>query len=415
MFNIVRNIWPLFFGLFLIALAVGVQGSLLGIRASIEEFDITATGFIMSGYFIGFLFGSTQGAKMIKSVGHVRTFGALSALASVSILIHAVFIVPWIWFVMRVITGIAMSGIYVVAESWLNHAANDTNRGKILSLYMIIIFTGLSCGQFLLNLADPKSFELFGLISILVSFAAIPILITVTPMPKVEKTDSVSISKLFQWTSFGVIGVFLVNICDAMIFGMAAVYGANIGLSVLEISYFVASFIIGGLLLQWPIGHLSDKIDRRLVITLVATAASLSAYFCTLQSKNNFYQLLLFTGLLGGFLLPLYALFIALVNDFMREDKIVAASSTVVLIGGLGAATGPLITSLIMKYFGAQGFFWGIGFICVIMAVYGAIRVLFYNYVPEEDRHEFSIYACNAVVPVVLAETDDQSVIRSSN
>jgi len=269
---------------------------------------------------------------------------------------------------------------------------------------MIVIFTGLTLGQFLLNLADPKNFELCGMISILVSFAAIPILITVTPMPKVEHTDSISIGKLFEWTSFGVIGVFLVNVCDAMIFGMAAVYATNVGFSVLEVSYFVASFIFGGLIFQWPIGHMSDKIDRRLVITIIAYAATISAYVCTLQSKDDFYQLLIFAALLGGFLLPLYALFIALVNDFMREDKIIAASSTVVLIGGLGAAIGPIITSLIMKYVGTEGFFWGIGFISLIIAVYGTIRVIFHNYVPEEDKHEFSIYACNAVAPVVLAE-----------
>ena len=405
MYNILRNIWPLFFGLFLIALSVGLQGSLIGIRAS-AEFDLTATGLVMTGYFIGFLIGSTQGANFIQKVGHVRTFGALTALASISIIIHAVFVVPWIWFVMRVITGIAMSGIYVVAESWLNHAATDRNRGQILSIYMMVIFMGLFFGQFLLNLADPNTFELFGLISILVSFAAIPILITVTPMPKVEITESVSIKKLFHWTSFGLIGVFLVNVCDAMIFGMAAVYGTDIGLSIVEISYFVASFILGGLILQWPIGHLSDKLDRRLVISVVAGAGTVFAYLCTLQSTDNFLQLLIFTSLLGGTILPLYALFIALINDYMRADKIVAASSTIVLVGGIGAASGPIVTALMMKHFGSEAFYWGVAVICAIISVYGAIRLLFFKYVREQDRHEFSIYACNAVGAVVLVEDD---------
>ncbi|MCP4271763.1 MAG: MFS transporter [Gammaproteobacteria bacterium] len=409
MYKTVRTIWPLFFGLLLLALAIGVQNSLLGLRASIEGFDITVTGFVMSGYFIGFLFGSTQGAKIIKRVGHVRAFGALTALASVSVIVHAVFVLPSVWFVMRVITGLAMSGIYVVAESWLNHAANDKNRGQILSIYMIIMMLGSFAGQFLLNLADPESFELFGLISILVSFAAIPILITVTPTPKIEQTSPVSIRKLFQWTSFGVIGIFIVNICDAMLFGMAAVYAATIGLSVLEISYFVAAFIFGGLVLQWPIGFLSDRIDRTIVITIVSAAATISAYFCTLQSKNDMPLLLLFTALLGGFLLPLYALFIAFANDYMRPEKIVAASSTIILVGGMGATTGPLISALMMDTIGAQGFFWGIGMLCAIVCCLGAYSVLFHKYIPEEDRHEFSIYAGYAVAPVAHAElgTDD--------
>ncbi|MCP3674008.1 MAG: MFS transporter [Gammaproteobacteria bacterium] len=408
MLKVVRTIWPLFFGLFLLALAIGVQNSLLGLRASIEKFDITVTGFIMSGYFIGFLFGSTQGAKFIKKVGHVRTFGALTALASISILVHAVFVLPSVWFVMRVFTGLAMSGIYVVAESWLNHAANEKNRGQILSIYMIIMMLGFFAGQFLLNLAAPESFELFGLISILVSFAAIPILITVTPSPEIEQTPSVSIRKLFQWTSFGLIGIFIINICDAMLFGMAAVYAATIGLSILELSYFIAAFIFGGLLLQWPIGYLSDRIDRNIVITLVSGAAAISAYFCTLQSKDDFLSLLIFSTLLGGFLLPLYALFIALANDYMRPEKIVAASSTIVLVGGMGAATGPLISAVMMDYIGPQGFYWGIGALCFVVFAIGLYRVFFHSYIPEEDRHEFSIYAGYAVAPVVHSELDSQ-------
>ncbi len=406
MFKVVRTIWPLFFGLFLLALAVGVQNSLLGLRASIEGFEVTVTGLVMSGYFIGFLFGSTQGEKIIKRVGHIRAFGALTALASICILIHAVFVFPTVWFVMRVLTGIAMSGIYVVAESWLNHAANDKNRAQILSIYMIIMMLGFFCGQFLLNLADPESFELFGLISILVSFAAIPILITATPSPEVEQTPSVSIRKLFQWTSFGLIGIFIVNICDAMLFGMAAVYAATIGLSILEVSYFVAAFIFGGLVLQWPIGYLSDRTDRNIVITFVSFAAVVSAFFCGFQSNDDLVLLLLFSSLLGGFLLPLYALFIALANDYMRPEKIVAASSTIVLVGGMGASVGPLLSAIMMDLIGPQGFFWGIGSLCAFISVYGVYHVMFHKYIPEEDRHEFSIYAGYAVAPVVRAELE---------
>lgn len=410
----IRTIWPLFFGLSLIALAIGVQSSLLGVRASLEEFDTTATGLVMSGYFLGFLFGSTQGPRMIKRVGHVRTFGALTALASITILVHALFIDPWVWFLMRVFTGLAISGVYVVAESWLNQAADDKNRGQILSIYMITMLLGMFGGQFLLNLADPKSFELFGLISVLVSFAAIPILITATPTPVIEQSEAVSIRKLLEWAPFGLFGSFFINMCYGMVFGMAAVYASKIGLSIQEVSYFMASILFGGLILQWPIGRLSDKLDRRLVITLAAAAAAFFAFVCTQQSKNNFQQLLIVAALFGGFLLPLYALFIALVNDYMRPEKIVAASGTVLLVAGLGATIGPMTVALVMDITGAQGFFWCLTAICSLIAIYGAYRLIFHPYVAERDRHEFSIFAASTVGTVLHAEVETCNVTKLS-
>lgn len=405
----IKTIWPLFLGLLLIALAIGIQTSLLGIRAESEGFSTFVTGLVMSGYYVGFMFGSLRGPNIIKRVGHVRTFGALTALASVTILIHMLFVEPWVWFVMRVFTGVAMSGIFVVAESWLNSAADDKNRGQILSFYMITMFLGLFGGQFLLNLADPNSFELFSLVSVLVSIAAIPILLTATPTPVIDQSEPISLRKLLSWAPYGVIGCFLVNMCHAMVFGMAAVYASSIGMNIREVSYFMGAIIFGGLILQWPIGRISDKLDRRLVLAVTSAIAAFFAVMCSTTDKAHFPLLLLYSALFGGFFLPLYALCVALVNDFMRPENIVAASGTVLLIAGSGAAIGPLAVASVMDLTGPQGFFLCLAAACITMAIYGVYRLIFYSYVQDRERHEFHIYAPVTVVTLLHAELDPAS------
>ena len=195
--KIIISIWPLFAGLSLIGLAVGVQGSLLGVRAELEGFDDYLIGLLMSCYFAGFLAGSLLTPKMIQRVGHIRIFAALSAVASVTILIHAVYVEPWAWALMRLLTGFAFSTIYVVSESWLNQSSNNANRGQILSIYTTLLLAGICAGQFMLNLANPMDFTLFILISVMVSVAAVPIVLSVIITPAIEETDRVSIRHLW--------------------------------------------------------------------------------------------------------------------------------------------------------------------------------------------------------------------------
>ena len=203
------RLWPLLIGLALIGLAVGVQGSLLGIRAEIEGFEDYLIGLLMSCYFAGFLAGSLLTPKMIHRVGHIRIFAALSAVASVTILIHSIYVNPWGWAFMRLLTGFAFSTIYVVAESWLNQASSNETRGQILAIYTAILLSGICAGQFMLNIADPAGHTLFILISVMVSVAAVPILLSVIAAPPLEETERVSIGHLWRRTPMGVTGIVL--------------------------------------------------------------------------------------------------------------------------------------------------------------------------------------------------------------
>ncbi len=400
------KIWPLFFGLLLIGLAVGVQNSLLGIRASLEGFSNTTTGLLMSCYFAGFLLGALWAPKVIRQVGHIRTFGALTALASSTILVHAMYIEPWIWGVMRLLTGFAMSAIYVVAESWLNQAASNENRGQVLAIYMVTIMTGLCGGQFMLNLADPAAFTLFAVIAVMVSLAAMPILMTVLSTPVVEETDNISVGLLWKRAPIAIMGLVLSQWCASMIFGMGAVYGTQLGMSVAEVANFMAAMLGGAMVLQWPLGRLSDFVDRRWVLAFACIAsvgsACLAAHFATAS-----WQLYSSAFVFGGFCLSQYSLTVSIMNDNLRPREIVPASGTIVMIAGLTSITGPLSGAAWMDYFGVHSFFYLLALSMGLLAVISIWRALTIPAVSEAFKIQSTLHVPVATVGTVLHVEDD--------
>ncbi|WP_324734079.1 MFS transporter [Pseudomonas paeninsulae] len=398
----VRSVWPLFFGLGVIGLCIGAQGSLLGIRAELEGFDTLATGLLMSAYYLGFLLGSLRAPAIIQRVGHVRAFGALTALASMTILVHSVIVDPWTWGVMRLLTGFAVSAIYVVAESWLNQAADNRTRGQLLSLYMITMLAGLSGGQFLLNVSDPRSFELFTLISILISLAAIPILVTATPMPAFAAARPVGIVTLYRVAPTGLVGSFLINACYAMALGMGAVYASRMGMRVSEISLFIAVLLIGGMLMQWPLGKLSDRMDRRTVIAGAAFAALIFAVASALVGVSGGVGYLLLALLFGGSCFPLLALYLALTNDQLEADQAVGASSALLLVGGVGASIGPFMVSLAMDSWGPSSFFWSLAAMAGLMTAHAVYKRLTDPFTTSTEQSSFQMQAPFPVGSVLM-------------
>ena len=195
MFTVLRNTWALFFGFGIISLAHGLQGSLIGVRSIIEGFSFISAGLVVAGYYVGYLSGSVIIPVFLKRVGHIRVFAALASLASIAILLHSIFLDPYSWFLIRIFTGISLSGIFIIMESWLNDKSTNQTRGKLLSVYMIITFVFVGLGQLLLNISDPAKVDLFILVSILLSFALLPILLSNTEQPNTSDTKSFSLSE----------------------------------------------------------------------------------------------------------------------------------------------------------------------------------------------------------------------------
>ena len=357
MFQVVVSTWALLLGMGMLMLGNGLQGSLLGLRAVSEGFGTTVTGLVMTGYYLGFLAGSTLTPRIVMNVGHVRVFSALASLASVAILIHVAAVEPLTWAAMRFVTGFAYAGVYIVAESWLNDRATNESRGQLLSVYMVVMFSGLALGQLLLNVADPSGFFLFLLTSVMISLAMVPIALTAGPAPAFATTEKLSIRQLYRLSPLGVSGAAATGMAHGTLFALGAVYGDRIGLSVAEISLLMGITVAGGIVAQWPIGRLSDRFDRRRVITAVALLAAIFALLAALLGGTSLAALLTFTFLLGCMTLPMYSLCIAHTNDYLEPAQMIEGGATLVMVGGIGACIGPPVAATLMGAVGPIVFF----------------------------------------------------------
>ncbi|NVK32700.1 MAG: MFS transporter [Gammaproteobacteria bacterium] len=366
MISALKGTWALMLGVLLLQLGNGLQGTLLGVRGSLESIEPATMGYIMSGYFVGFLGGSKITPELIRRVGHVRVFAALGSLVSAVFILYALWVNAYYWFVLRVLVGLCFSGLYVVAESWLNDSADNETRGTLLSVYLIAQMIGIISGQMLLNIADPAGHVLFIVISVAVSVSFFPILLSVSPAPFFHAAKPLTIRELFHASPLGVVGTLLIGAIFSALFGMSAVYASEVGYSVAQVSYFIAAIYVGGLVLQYPIGWLSDRMDRRRLIILCSLIGALTA-LVPIMMPVNLLGLLMIAFFVGGMANPLYSLLIAHTNDFLEREQMAAASGSLLFVNGVGAMGGPIIVGYIMNQAGAQGFF------MFILGIFGAI------------------------------------------
>ncbi|WP_108860379.1 MFS transporter [Ruegeria sp. Alg231-54] len=406
MIQVLSSAWALLLGMGLLMVGNGLQGTILGVRGEIEGFSTLQMSFVMSAYFVGFLGGSRLAPEMIRRVGHVRVFAALASFISAVMIMYPLMTDPVIWILGRVVIGFCFSGVYVTAESWLNNAASNENRGQALSLYMIFQMTGIISAQGLVLLGDPAGFDTFVIASILVSVSFAPILLSISPTPAFDTTKPMTLRELFGYSPLGCVGMFLLGGVFSAQFGMASVYGARAGLTLVEISTFIAAFYIGALVLQYPLGWMSDRMDRRFLIMLVAGVGSCAA-FVGLVFGVTFPILLGAAFVIGGMSNPLYSLLIAHANDFLEHEDMAAASGGLLFINGMGAIAGPLITGWLMgdAVFGPPGFFLFIAILLVVMAGYSLYRMTQRAAIPVDETGTMSpLYPTASPVVMELAQ-----------
>ncbi len=406
MLQVLSSAWALLLGMGLLMVGNGMQGTLLGVRGEIEGFSTVQMSFVMSAYFLGFLGGSRLAPEMIRRVGHVRVFAALASFISAVMIMYPMLTDPIAWIVGRVIIGFCFSGVYVTAESWLNNAASNENRGQALSLYMIVQMTGVVSAQALLLVGDPAGYESFVIASILVSVSFAPILLSISPTPAFDTTKPMTLRKLMETSPLGCVGMFLLGGIFSAQFGMSAVYGAEVGLSLVEISTFVAAFYVGAVVLQYPIGWISDRMDRRILILTVSAIGGVGALIGMVLGVT-FTVLLISAFIIGGMTSPLYSLLIAYTNDYLEYDDMSAASGGLVFINGLGAIAGPIITGWLMGagVIGVQGFFLFIAALMFAMAVYALYRMTQRAYVPVDETGSIApVYPTSTPVALEVAQ-----------
>jgi len=382
--KVLKNSWALFLGMGFLMMAYGFQGSLLGVRAVREEFSLTSTGFMMSGYFVGYFIGAATIPKFISRVGHIRVFAAFASLASLVILVHSVLISPFIWFILRVLTGVSMVCIYTVAESWLNDRSSNKNRGSVLSIYMVILYGAMGVGMFLLNFSKPENFQPFILVSVITSAALIPILLTKKKPPNFKKIKAMTLKDLYEASPFGMVSSLFYGTIQSALFTMLAVYATSMNFTILEISIVTFLLAISGAVAQFPIGKISDIYDRRKVIVFSTFGA---AIFCILSifvsrqmylpdglatSKTWFY---IFFILFSFCSLPMFSLILAHTNDYISKDKFVAAGAGLQFTFGLGAMSGPFLCAIFMDLVGSNGFFIFLFIFHSIIGIFGIYRM----------------------------------------
>jgi len=395
MVKLIKNSWALFLGYAVLIIAHGLQGNLLGLRAVLENFNIIATGALMSGYFIGYFVGANVVPNLVGKVGHIRVFAAFASTASLSILLHSVIIDPYVWILGRFITGFSIISIFVVVESWLNDRATNRTRGQVLSIYMIITFVGIGLGTLLLNFNSPTNYEPFILVSLLLSIALVPILLTRRKPPTFKKISRIKIKELYKISPLGTFSMFCVGFIHPAIFTMGAVYGALMNFSILEISLYLFLITLSGAIFQWPIGYLSDRFDRRIILIITSFFGSILTILCffsvtvspdfinlstdwknILQHiSNHRFLFYIFISLYAGMSLPLFSLNLAYVNDFLPKEKFVSAGAGMQIIFGLSAMIAPFVCSFFMKNFGPNGIFIFLFIFQTLIVVFGIYRM----------------------------------------
>ncbi len=396
MINMLASVWALLLGVVLIMLGNGMHFTLMGLRGGIEGFSATELAIVTSAYFLGFLSGARLTPALIQRVGHVRVFAALGSFISAALIAFTLVAEPWAWTVLRIIVGFCMSGVYVVAESWLNNATTNENRGKMLSAYMLAQTLGIIGAQGLLTLGDAANAALFIGASILVSISFAPILLSIQPAPAVQVAKPGGLKDLFDASPLGTVGIFLLGSIYASQSGMGAVFGSEIGMSPNQIALFVAMLFGGAILMQFPIGWLSDRIDRRKII---CGTAFLGAVACGLgYMANNPPALLpvdplvpiMAAGFLaGGMTTPLYALLLAYTNDNVPTEDMPAISGGLVFTFGLGAILGPIGAGFAMQTIGPFAFWIVLGCTFLAITIFALYRMSQSEVVPMSETEAY--------------------------
>ena len=366
--------WPLLLGMGILMLGSGLQSSLLGVRATIEGFPPTVTGLIMSCYYVGYLFGTVATPRMVRRVGHIRAFAALAAVASGVALVHGAFVEPVTWAVMRLLSGLCFAGIYVVAESWLNDRASRETRGRLFAIYMAVLYVGLGAAQFLLVPWSPATPLPFMMVSLLISASMVPIVLSAQQAPEVALPRRVRLRDLYRDAPLGVAGVTVAGLISSIIFSMGTVYARLSGLSITQVAAFMSVSILAAVMTQYPIGRLSDRMDRRTLIAIVCTIATGVAATIVAFPRIPHPLLLVLAALFSGAALTLYSQSISHVNDKLDPSEMVAASSKLLRINGTAAAFGPLVMGGLFSAFGPRAYFATLGTLTASLMLYDVWR-----------------------------------------
>ncbi len=413
MFLTIQSVGSLLLAAAMLMLGNGLMSSLVGVRLDAADTPAWLTGSVGAAYFGGTMLGSLNAYRTITSVGHIRSFTAFASLYSAAMLLHAIVLDPVLWLVLRLIGGYCMAGMFMCLESWLNDRATPENRGRMLSFYMMAIYAAMGLAQGALALPDGSGFLLFVLASLVLSLSLVPIALTRLTQPVLPDISSFSIARLYEASPLGLFGTFVSGLTTGAFYALGAVYAQRSGLGLDQIALFMATTILSGLVLQWPIGLVADRFDRRRVIVGLFAALALASVAMVATTGAGLSALLVTSGLYGAIASTVYPMCVAYVNDRVDPQDRTPAAGGLILAYSTGAVIGPVSASAIMApgLLGPPGLFAFNGLVAMTAVIIGIFRMFVRESVPLEDQAQFQIAARTTPAATALdtrGEDDDQ-------
>lgn len=383
-----RSIFSLLSSYGLLLVANGLFGTIVSIRTKTEAFPDSIIGLVMAGYFVGLLLSSFYAIKIVAYIGHIRAFATFASVASTVALAHLLWVNPPLWGVLRVLSGFCMGGMVIVTEGWLNERADNNNRGTILSLYMVTTYACAGSAQLMMMLGNPDGFKLFVIVSILYSFALIPILMTQSKAPAPASAHRPDIKRLYRATPVGLIGTFVVGYVNGIFYGLTPVFAYSIGLDIQQTAIFIALGIMSGMLLQFPLGKLSDKIDRRWVLVFSAFMTAIACYLLYRSDGNNLTLLYCSAIFYGSTAFSINPICVAHTNDLAPSDERTQTASGLLMFYGVGAVVGPVLAGFVMSY-DVHLIYAMSGAVTLTFALYTLLRLKIKPRHQQQSKHEF--------------------------
>ncbi len=387
MFSAFASIISLLASWGLLLVANSLLTTLLALRAEAapDAFTTTTVGLITAGYFLGLFIGARYGDRLVIHVGHIRAYAVYASFTSVAALIHAIAVDPYVWMAVRFGAGFCMAALVMITESWLNSRATNTTRGQILSLYMTTNYLAAGLGQLLIPLADPNTFRLFAIASIAYSIALVPVLLTRLIAPQVSARERVEVTAIYRISPVAMIGSLISGLCGSALFGLGPLFTLGHGISTNATAMFMALVIFGGVLLQWPIGKLSDRMDRRKIILAVSALSAIAALGIVGATGLSSWVLFAAAVLFGSLAFTVYPIAAAHMNDSTPSDKMMQTSAGLLTAYGAGAVIGPILASNLMQWIGPSALFY---FIAAAFGAYALIALKRMRVTPAPKRRK---------------------------
>lgn len=387
MLTIFRKTFIPLTSLFIFVIGSGLFTTLIALRLHDDHVSSLMIGAMTTAYYLGLMFGSFKIENFIIRVGHIRAFATFSSTLAVICILHGIFVNVWLWLVLRLFGGFATAGLFIVIESWLLILGTSKTRGQVLALYMVSFYAAQALGQLFLNFANPKSLLLYAIAGMTASLAVIPLAMTRIQSPQIDEPSSINPIKLYQMSPTGVLGSICSGLILGAIYGLMPVYFSKGNYDLANVSWYMATLIFGGMALQYPIGKISDYLDRRIVLILVSILTAITSLAMAFFATSVWVTLAL-SFLLGGLSFTIYPISISHTCDVLKTKDIVAGTQGLVLTYSIGACLGPLIAPVFMDYF-SSGIFYYYILICIFLSGFFLWRKYKQSAVPQAEQENF--------------------------